>query len=91
MTPAGGGPWGFVFNSAQPIVLNGEPQQRAIYVLPLPITIAKRQPIQMSENKSNLNLGTTGTQMTLTTMINTYSGGKLLRAYIDGFNTRDVQ
>ena len=88
MTPAGGGPWGFVSDSAQPIVLNGEPQQRAIYVLPLPVAITKRQAIKMEENKHSL---TGSTAVDILNVINGYTGGRLFRAYIDGFNTRDVQ
>lgn len=86
MTPAGGGPWGYVADSAQPIVLNGDPQQRAIYVLPLPISITQREAIAMEEYKGQL-----GSDLVLTSVINSYSGGKAFRAYIDGYNTRDVQ
>lgn len=88
MTPAGGGPWGFVSDSAQPLITNGEPQQRAIYVLPMPIAIAQRQGIKMEENKANL---AGSTNVNLLDLINGYTGGKMMRAYIDGFNTRDVQ
>lgn len=86
MTPAGGGPWGFVSDSTQPIVLNGEPQQQAIYVLPVPVNITQREAINMLEVKSNLQ-----NTLNLVNLINTYDGGKCFRAYIDGYNTRDVQ
>tara|TARA_Y100000034_G_C6617049_1_gene268894 strand:- start:109 stop:507 length:399 start_codon:yes stop_codon:yes gene_type:complete len=85
MTPAGGGPWGFVSDSATPLITNGEPDAPSIYVLPLPIAITKRQAIAMIEKKfawSNVDIPAA---------INAYTGGKMLRAYIDGYNTRDVQ
>jgi hypothetical protein len=85
MTPAGGGPWGFVSDSASPIITNGEPDAPSIYVLPLPIAITKRQAIAMIERK--FAFGT----VDVAAAINSYTGGKLLRAYIDGYNTRDVQ
>jgi hypothetical protein len=85
MTPAGGGPWGFVSNSAAPLITNGEPDAPSIYVLPLPIAITKRQAIAMIEKK--YQFGT----VNIADEINGFTGGKLLRAYIDGYNTRDVQ
>ena len=50
MTPAGGGPWGFISDSANPLITNGEPDAPSI-VLPLPIAITKRQAIAMIEKK----------------------------------------
>lgn len=88
MTPAGGGPWGFNFDSAQPIIVNGEPQSKAIYVLPLPVPVVARQGIRVNELKATI-AGTTS--IDLPTYINGYTGAKLLRCYLDGFNTRDVQ
>lgn len=85
MTPAGGGPWGFVSDSASPIITNGEPDAPSIYVLPLPIAITKRQAIAMIEKKFAFG------SVDVAAAINSYTGGKLLRAYIDGYNTRDVQ
>jgi hypothetical protein len=88
MTPAGGGPWGFVSDSAQPLITNGQPQNKSIYVLPLPIAVAKRQGIRVEELKNDL----TGTSsISVVGAINTYDGFKAFRCYIDGFNTRDVQ
>jgi len=87
MTPAGGGAWGFVADSTQPIVTNGEPQAHAIYVLPLPIAVVARQGIQFRLKKFSFQ-GTTN--VSLTGLINGYTGGKIIRAYIDGYNTRDV-
>ena len=87
MTPAGGGPWGYVADSAQPIVTNGEPQNRGIYVLPLAIALAKRQGFQVTIKHHNL---TDSTALNITTIINNYDGAKLFRSYIDGFTTRDV-
>jgi len=88
MTPAGGGPWGFVSDSAQPLITNGQPQNKSIYVLPLPIAVAKRQGIRVEELKNDL----TGTSsISVVNAINTYDGFKAFRCYIDGFNTRDVQ
>ncbi len=84
MTPAGGGPWGFISDSAQPLITNGEPDAPSIYVLPLPIAITKRQAIAMIEKKFSWGVD-------VAAGINAYTGGKLLRAYIDGYNTRDVQ
>jgi len=84
MTPAGGGPWGFVADSATPLITNGEPDAPSIYVLPLPIAITKRQAIAMIERKYIWD------GIDIAGAINEYQGGKLLRAYIDGYNTRDV-
>jgi hypothetical protein len=88
MTPAGGGPWGFIDDSNQPLITNGEPQTKAIYVLPLPIAVTKRQGIRLIEKKSNV---TSTVTINILNMINNYSGGKLFRGYIDGVNTRNVQ
>ena len=88
MTPAGGGPWGFVSDSAQPLITNGQPQNKSIYVLPLPIAVAKRQGIRVEELKNDL---TGATSISVVNAINTYDGFKAFRCYIDGFNTRDVQ
>lgn len=89
MTPAGGGPWGVVHDSAQPLITNGHPANPSLYVLPLPIAVTKRQAIAMIENKFTMaNPG--GTAVDSVAAINTFTGGKLLRAYIDGYNTRDV-
>ena len=85
MTPAGGGPWGFISDSASPLITNGEPDAPSIYVLPLPIAITKRQAIAMIEKKFNWD------GVDIAAAINSYTGGKMLRAYIDGYNTRDVQ
>lgn len=85
MTAAGGGPWGFVSDSATPLITNGEPSTPSIYVLPLPIAVAKRQAIAMIEKKFSFG------GVDIPAAINAYTGGKLLRAYIDGYNTRDVQ
>ena len=85
MTPAGGGPWGFVSDSANPLITNGEPDAPSIYVLPLPIAITKRQAIAMIEKKFSWG------GVDVPAAINDFEGGKLLRAYIDGYNTRDVQ
>lgn len=88
MTPAGGGPNGFVAqaaaNDGTSVLTNGVPDSGAIYVLPLPVAITKRQGIQMIEKK--FNIGTTN----IVDAINVFTGGKLFRAYIDGYNTRDV-
>lgn len=85
MTPAGGGPWGYVSNSAAPLITNGEPDAPSIYVLPLPIAITKRQAIAMIEKKYAFG------SINIADEINAFAGGKLFRAYIDGYNTRDVQ
>jgi len=85
MTPAGGGPWGFISDSAAPLITNGEPDAPSIYVLPLPIAITKRQAIAMIEKKFAWG------GVDIAAAINSYTGGKMLRAYIDGYNTRDVQ
>ena len=89
MTPAGGGPWGYVADSANPLIVNGEPSSPSIYVMPLPVAITKRQGIQMIEKKFNLP-NPAGAAINIVTAINAYPGGRLLRAYIDGYNTRDV-
>ena len=84
MTPAGGGSWGFVNDSTSPLIVNGEPAAPSIYVLPLPIAVTKRQAIQMIEKKATFN------NINVLNAINGFEGGKMLRAYIDGYNTRDV-
>jgi len=91
MTPAGGGPWGFVNDSAAPLITNGEPDTPSIYVLPLPIAITKRQAIAMIERKFTFGGTALINAIDIAAAINGYGGGKLLRAYIDGYNTRDVQ
>lgn len=88
MTPAGGGPWGFVGDSTQPLITNGEPQNRSIYVLPLPIAITVRQGIRLEEAKGSIS---STVNVTLIDLINGYTGYKQFRAYLDGLNTRDVQ
>ena len=85
MTPAGGGPWGYVNDSTSPLIVNGDPASPSIYVLPLPVAITKRQGIQMIEKKFAFN------NIDLPAAINGFEGGKLLRAYIDGYHTRAVQ
>jgi len=89
MTPAGGGPWGFVSDSTAPLIVNGEPASPSIYVMPLPVAITKRQGIQMIEKKFNLQ-NPAGAAINIIAAINAFPGGRLLRAYIDGYNTRDV-
>jgi len=89
MTPAGGGPWGYVNDSAQPLITNGHPATPSIYVLPLPVAVTKRQGIQMIEKKFTF-AQPSGTAIDVVAAINSYTGGKMLRAYIDGYNTRDV-
>jgi hypothetical protein len=93
MTPAGGGSWGYVNDSTSPLIVNGEPDAPAIYVLPLPIAVTKRQAIQMIEKKATFQGGggVGGlTDIDICFAINEFTGGKMLRAYIDGYNTRDV-
>jgi hypothetical protein len=93
MTPAGGGSYGFIQDSVSPLILNGEPAAPSIYVLPLPIAVTKRQAIQMIEKKATFNSGGSAgftTDINIVNDINNFKGGKMLRAYIDGYNTRDV-
>lgn len=88
MTPAGGGPFGFISDSTQPLITNGVPENKAIYVLPLPIAVTKRQGIRVEEYKNSLS-GTSS--IDTVALINAYTGYRVFRCYIDGFNTRDVQ
>jgi len=88
MTPAGGGPWGHVSASNQSLLCNGDPASASIYVLPLPVAITKRQGIQMIEKK--FPIPTAAGTVDVVAAINSYTGGRLFRAYIDGYNTRDV-
>jgi len=90
MTPAGGGPWGFISDSLQPLLTNGEPQARSIYVLPLPIAVTARQGIQMIERLFTFAGTTVNNAINPINVLNDYSGIRLGRAYIDGYNTRDV-
>ena len=93
MTPAGGGSYGFILDSASPLIINGEPAAPSIYVLPLPIAVTKRQAIQMIEKKAVFSAGGGAgftTDINIPMQINNFPGGKMLRAYIDGYNTRDV-
>jgi|TARA_R110000824_G_scaffold163121_3_gene338895 hypothetical protein len=96
MTPAGGGVNGQVGVTTAGLagggvanLTNGVPASGSIYVLPLPVAITKRQGIQMIEKKFNLN-SNAGVTVNIVNEINAYLGGKLFRAYIDGYNTRDV-
>jgi len=92
MTPAGAGPNGQVNGatnvaageSKDSLITNGVPQAPSIYTLPLPVAITKRQGIAMIEKKFTLGA------VDIVGEINLYTGGKLFRAYIDGYNTRDV-
>lgn len=93
MTPAGGGPSGVKtqdktdidnHSSGSSVLNNGSPDSGSIYVLPLPIAVTKRQGLQMIEKKFAYGTGD------IVTAINNYQGAKLFRAYIDGYNTRDV-
>ena len=93
MTPAGGGSWGYVNDSTSPLITNGNPAAPSIYVLPLPIAVTKRQAIQMIEKKATFSAGGGGAfvnDINICNAINLFEGGKMLRAYIDGYNTRDV-
>ena len=90
MTPAGGGPWGFVADSVRPLITNGSPTGKQIYALPLPIDIDANEPVKMIEKKSDLTSGGTTAAIVLTDTINNYVGQKLSRAYIDGIHTRDA-
>ena len=90
MTPAGGGPWGFVADIARPLITNGSPTGKQIYALPLPIDIDANEPVKMIEKKSDLTSGGTTAAIVLTDTINNYVGQKLSRAYIDGIHTRDA-
>ena len=88
MTPAGGGPWGMVNDPVDPMLTNGAPENKAIYVLPLPIAVSKRQGIRVEELKNSISGTVT---MDVVAAINAFTGFKAFRCYIDGFNTRDVQ
>ena len=92
MTPAGGGTWGFLSDSIDVNFVNGEPQARAIYVLPLPIPVAARQAISMVEQFEDIPAGGSAgtTAVTILTNLNAYEGVKIARAYIDGFHSRDI-
>lgn len=90
MTPAGGGPWGFVSDSVKPLITNGNPTGKQIYALPLPIDIDANEPVKMVEKKYDLTEGAGGTAVSTVTAINSFTGQKLGRAYIDGIHTRDA-
>ena len=90
MTPAGGGPWGFVSDSTQPVLTNGEPQSRALYVLPIPVAVTKRQGISVTVRIFEL-LGTANNAtVNVVNAVNHYTGLRLCRTYLDGYHTRDV-
>lgn len=90
MTPAGGGPWGFISDSTQPLLTNGSPQSRSIYVLPLPVAVAARQGIYVTVRVFDL-LGTTvNATVSTVNVVNFYTGMRLHRCYLDGYHTRDV-
>ncbi len=88
MTPAGGGPWGYSADSTKPIITNGDPTGKQIYALPLPIDIDANEPVKMIEKKYTLT--TDGGSVDVVTAINSFTGQKLARAYIDGIHTRDA-
>mgnify|MGYP001564625559 CR=1 FL=1 len=92
MTPQGGGTWGFLADSVDVNFTNGEPQARAIYVLPLPIPIAARQSISMIEQFEDIPAGGAAgtTAVTVLSNLNTFQGVKIIRAYVDGFHSRDI-
>lgn len=88
MTPAGGGPWGFVSDSVRPLITNGDPTGKQIYALPLPIDIDANEPVKMVEKK--YSLAGPSTSLDVVAAINNFEGQKLSRAYIDGIHTRDA-
>lgn len=83
LTCEGGGVWGFTADTMNPILNLGDPSNKSIYVMPLPIAVTKSQPIAMTERVFDL--------VTTLVDVNAYAGFKQCRAYIDGFHTRDVQ
>ena len=89
MTPAGGGPWGFVSDSVRPLITNGEPTGKQIYALPLPIDIDANEPVKMIEKKYELATSASAS-LSVVSAINNFLGQKLCRAYIDGIHTRDA-
>lgn len=93
MTPAGGGEWGYISDSVDVLLVNGEPSSRSIYVLPLPIPITKRQAVAMIETFEDIPAGgaTGTTAVTVLTNLNQFQGVKIARAYVDGYHSRDVQ
>jgi len=93
MTPAGGGEWGFISDSVDVLLVNGEPSSRSIYVLPLPIPIPARQSISMYEIFEDIPTGggTGAAAVLVLTNLNQFQGVKIARAYIDGYHSRDVQ
>lgn len=92
MTPAGGGEWGYIGDSIDVLLVNGEPQARSIYVLPLPIPVAARQAIIMKEQFEDIPAGGAAgtTAVTTLTNLNNFQGVKIIRAYIDGYHSRDI-
>lgn len=88
MTPSGGGPWGFVSDSLRPLITNGDPTGKQIYALPLPIDIDANEPVKMIEKKYSLTQS--ASSIDTVAAINSFTGQKLARAYIDGIHTRDA-
>lgn len=90
MTPAGGGPWGVIQDSNQPLIVNGEPQAQGVFPLMIAIGVQARAGISMIERKHNVTVGSNAT-LDVSALINNYTGLRIFRAYIDGAHTRDVQ
>jgi len=84
MVPAGMGPWGYVADSTAPIVTNGQPANPAKYVLKMPATIEQQGGVNLTVSHSTLGA------VNIVTAINTWTGLKASRYYLDGLKLRNA-
>lgn len=91
MTPAGGGPWGFLSDSVDPLIDNGVPASRSVYPLGLPVAIAILQNVKVVETIFVITGTTNNVEVNVVDALNRYQGMRLGRCHLDGYHTRDVQ
>lgn len=84
MVPAGVGPWGVVYDSANALITNGHPANPSKYVLRQPQVLESFAGIGVVMKRSTL--GSTD----VITGINTYTGLKVGRFYLDGMKLRSA-
>lgn len=87
LTPFSAGPWGATHDSQDPLITNGQPGA-SLFLLDIGIAIAARQNVSVVERKNDLRGASSN--ISVVTAINSWTGYKLFRCYLDGFHTREV-
>lgn len=84
MLPAGMGPWGFINDSLHALITNGEPANPSKYVLSKPQVLESFAGISVVMKRSALGA------VDVVAGINTYTGLKVGRFYLDGLKLRSA-